>query len=242
MSRKKGRMLEVDGLSVSYGGVAALDGVSLRIPDNSITAVLGPNGAGKSTLIRAIAGLVRPRAGTVSYGRRLLTGMSPEAIVRLGISMVPEGGGIIRELTVDENLRLAHLWRRDRADLRKALDEVMALFPPLAARRHLPANSLSGGERQMLAVGRALMSRAELLLLDEPSLGLAPRVVSLIMRTIHELRGQRGLSVLLVEQNARSALAIADEALLLSSGRTVASRRAGELAHEEELWHAYLGY
>ena len=235
-------MLEVDGLSVSYGGVAALDGVSLRIPDHGITAVLGPNGAGKSTLIRAIAGLVRPHAGTVSYGRRVLTGMSPEAIVRAGISMVPEGGGIIREFTVDENLRLAHLWRHDRADLRKALDEVMGLFPPLAARRHLPASALSGGERQMLAVGRALMSRAELLLLDEPSLGLAPRLVSLIMRTIHELRAQRGLSVLLVEQNARSALAIADEALLLSSGRTVASRRAGELAREEELWHAYLGY
>ena len=235
-------MLEVEGLSVSYGGVAALDGVSLRIPDHGITAVLGPNGAGKSTLIRAIAGLVRPRAGTVSYGRRLLTGMAPEAIVRMGISMVPEGGGIIRELTVDENLRLAHLWRRDRADLRKALDEVMALFPPLAARRQLPANSLSGGERQMLAVGRALMSRAELLLLDEPSLGLAPKIVSLIMRTIHDLRAKRGLSVLLVEQNARSALSIADEALLLSSGRTVASRRAGELAREEELWHAYLGY
>ena len=235
-------MLEVDGLSVSYGGVAALDGVSLRIPDNGITAVLGPNGAGKSTLIRAIAGLVRPRAGTVSYGGRPLTGMSPEDIVRAGISMVPEGGGIIRELTVDENLRLAHLWRHDRADMRKALDEVMALFPPLAARRHLPANALSGGERQMLAVGRALMSRAQLLLLDEPSLGLAPMVVSLIMRTVRDLRAQRGLSVLLVEQNARSALAIADEALLLSSGRPVASRRAGELAHEEELWHAYLGY
>lgn len=235
-------MLEVEGLSVSYGGVAALDGVSLRILDHGITAVLGPNGAGKSTLIRAIAGLVRPRAGTVSYGRRLLTGLSPEAIVRMGISMVPEGGGVIRELTVDENLRLAHLWRRDRADLRKALDEVMALFPPLAVRRHLPANSLSGGERQMLAVGRALMSRAELLLLDEPSLGLAPKVVSLIMRTIHDLCAKRGLSVLLVEQNARSALSIADEALLLSSGRAVASRRAGELAHEEELWHAYLGY
>ncbi|HVC76574.1 MAG TPA: ABC transporter ATP-binding protein [Candidatus Micrarchaeaceae archaeon] len=235
-------MLEVDGLSVSYGGVTALDGVSLRIPDDGITAVLGPNGAGKSTLIRAIAGLVRPRAGTVSYGGRLLNGMSPEAIVRIGISMVPEGGGIIREFTVDENLRLAHLWRRDRADLRKALDEVMALFPLLAARRHLPANSLSGGERQMLAVGRALMSRAQLLLLDEPSLGLAPKVISLIMRTIHELSARRGLSVLLVEQNARSALSIANEAVLLSSGRTVASRRAGELAHEEELWHAYLGY
>jgi branched-chain amino acid transport system ATP-binding protein len=235
-------MLEVDGLSVSYGGVTALDDVSLRIPDKGITAVLGPNGAGKSTLIRAIAGLVRPRAGKVSYGSHLLTGMSPEAIVRLGISVVPEGGGIIRELTVEENLRLAHLWRRDRADLRKALDEVMALFPPLAARRHLPANSLSGGERQMLAVGRALMSRAELLLLDEPSLGLAPKIVSLIMRTVHKLSAERGISVLLVEQNARSALSIADEALLLSSGRTVASRRAGELAREEELWHAYLGY
>jgi branched-chain amino acid transport system ATP-binding protein len=235
-------MLEVDGLSVSYGGVTALDGVSLRIPDNGITAVLGPNGAGKSTLIRAIAGLVRPRAGTVSYDGRQLIGMAPEAIVRIGVSMVPEGGGIIRELTVDENLRLAHLWRRDRADLRKALDEVMALFPPLAARRHLPANSLSGGERQMLAVGRALMSRAQLLLLDEPSLGLAPKVVSLIMRTIHELCARRGLSVLLVEQNARSALSIADEAVLLSSGRTVAARRAGALAKEEELWHAYLGY
>src|ERR1700680_1974056 len=133
---REGPMLEVDRLSVSYGGVTALDGVSLRIPDNGITAVLGPNGAGKSTLIRAIAGLVRPRAGTVSYDGRQLIGMAPEAIVRIGVSMVPEGGGIIRELTVDENLRLAHLWRRDRADLRKALDEVMALFPPLAARRH----------------------------------------------------------------------------------------------------------
>jgi branched-chain amino acid transport system ATP-binding protein len=235
-------MLEVEELSVSYGGVAALDGVSLRIPNNGITAVLGPNGAGKSTLLRTIAGLVRPRAGRVLYRDRLLTGMSPEAIVRAGVSLVPEGGGIIRELTVEENLRLAHLWRRDPADLRKALDEVFALFPPLAARRHLPANSLSGGERQMLAVGRALMSRAELLLLDEPSLGLAPKLVSLIMRTVRDLRATRGLSVLLVEQNARSALSIADEALLLSSGRAVASRRAGELVHEEELWHAYLGY
>jgi branched-chain amino acid transport system ATP-binding protein len=235
-------MLEVDGLSVSYGGVAALDSVSLRLPDHGIIAVLGPNGAGKSTLLRTIAGLVRPRAGRILYNGRVLTEMAPEAIVRAGVSMVPEGGGIIRELTVEENLRLAHLWRRDRADLRKALDEVMTLFPPLAARRQLPANSLSGGERQMLAVGRALMSRAELLLLDEPSLGLAPMLVTLIMRTVRDLREQRGLSVLLVEQNARSALSIADEALLLSSGRAVAARRAGERVHDEELWHAYLGY
>jgi branched-chain amino acid transport system ATP-binding protein len=235
-------MLEVEDLCVSYEGVTALDSVSLRIPSNGITAVLGPNGAGKSTLLRAIAGLVRPRAGRVSYRGRTLTGLSPEAIVRLGISLVPEGGGIIRELTVDENLRLAHLWRRDPADLRKAFDEVMALFPALAARRRLPAHSLSGGERQMLAVGRALMSRAQLLLLDEPSLGLAPKLVTSIMRTVRDLRATRGLSVLLVEQNARSALSIADDAMLLSSGRTVASRRAGELEHEEDLWHAYLGY
>lgn len=235
-------MLEVEGLRVGYGGVTALDGVSLKVPTRTITAVLGPNGAGKSTLLRAVAGLVRPKAGRVLFEGRPLTGMSPESIVRLGISLVPEGGGIIRELTVEENLKLAHLWRRDPADGRRALDEVMELFPALAGRRRLPAHSLSGGERQMLALGRALMSRANLLLLDEPSLGLAPKLVALIMRTVRDLCALRGLSVLLVEQNARSALSIADEAVLLSSGRTVASRRAGELAKEEELWHAYLGY
>ena len=234
-------MLEVEGLHVAYGGVTALDGVSLRVPDRGITAVLGPNGAGKSTLLRTVAGVVHPGAGSVVYNGRPLIGMRPEEIVRAGVSLVPEGGGSIRELTVEENLKLAHLWRRDAADRRKAMDEVMQLFPPLAARRHLPAHALSGGERQMLAVGRALMSRASLLLLDEPSLGLAPRLVSLIMRTVRDLTA-RGLSVLLVEQNARSALSVADEALLLSSGRTVASRKAGELAKQEELWHAYLGY
>jgi len=234
-------VLEVEELHVSYGGVTALDGVSLRVPDRGITAVLGPNGAGKSTLLRTIAGIVHPHRGRVVYNGRTLTGLRPEEIVRAGVSLVPEGGGSIRELTVEENLTLAHLWRRDPKDRRKAMDEVMQLFPPLAARRGLPAHSLSGGERQMLAVGRALMSRADLLLLDEPSLGLAPRLVTLIMRTVRGL-AEHGLSVLLVEQNARSALSIADEALLLSSGRTVASRRAGELAKEEELWHAYLGY
>ncbi len=235
-------MLEVETLRVAYGGVTALDGVSLRVPNQGITAVLGPNGAGKSTLLRAIAGLVQSQSGRVVYNGRLLTGLAPEEIVRAGISMVPEGGGVIRELTVEENLRLAHMWRRDRADRDKAISEVMELFPPLAARRHLPAHSLSGGERQMLAVGRALVARADLLLMDEPSLGLAPKLVGLIMRTVRDLSGKRGLSVLLVEQNARSALSIADEAMLLSSGRAVASRRAGELARDEELWHAYLGY
>jgi branched-chain amino acid transport system ATP-binding protein len=235
-------VLRIDGLRVSYGGVSALDGVSLSLADASIFAVLGPNGAGKSTLLRTIAGLVRPTSGTVDYNGRGLVGLAPEAIARLGVSLVPEGGGVIRELTVEENLRLAHLWRRDKADERKAMGEVMDLFPGLAARRGMPAHSLSGGERQMLAVGRTLMSRAELLLMDEPSLGLAPMLVSLIMRTVRDLCRSRGLSVLLVEQNARSALSIADEAVLLSSGRAVASRRASELAKDEELWHAYLGY
>ena len=234
--------LKIDGLHVSYGGVSALNGVTFTVGDRAIFAVLGPNGAGKSTLLRTVAGLVRPSAGTVEYDGRMLTGMPPEAIARSGISLVPEGGGVIRELTVEENLKLAHLWRRDAADERAAMDEVMTLFPALASRRRNAAHSLSGGERQMLAVGRALMSRARLLLLDEPSLGLAPRLVSQIMRTIRELRTARGLSVLLVEQNARSALSIADEAVLLSSGRAVAARNASELARDEELWHAYLGY
>jgi branched-chain amino acid transport system ATP-binding protein len=235
-------MLEVEDLHVSYGGVTALDGVNISVPTHGITAVLGPNGAGKSTLLKSIAGLIRPRAGRVTYNGRALIGMAPEEIVRLGVSMVPEGGGVIRELTVEENLRVAQMWHRNGGDARKAIDEVMAMFPPLAARRHNAAHSLSGGERQMLAVGRALVSRAELLLLDEPSLGLAPKFVALIMQTVRKLCAERGISVLLVEQNARSALSIADKAVLLSAGRTVAARTAGELAKNEELWHAYLGY
>ncbi len=235
-------MLEVEDVSVAYGGVTALDGVKVTVPTHGITAVLGPNGAGKSTLLKAIAGLIRPHRGRVMYEGKSLIGLAPEDIVRLGISMVPEGGGVIRELTVDENLRVAQMWRRDGRDARRAISEVMELFPPLAARRNNAAHSLSGGERQMLAVGRALASRADLLLLDEPSLGLAPKFVSLIMQTVRRLCADRKISVLLVEQNARSALAIADEAVLLSAGRTVAARSAGDLAKQEELWHAYLGY
>jgi len=235
-------VLEVDDLCVAYGGVTALDGIKLEVPTRGITAVLGPNGAGKSTLLKAIAGLIKPLRGRISYNGQLLAGRSPEDIVRLGISMVPEGGGVIRELTVDENLRVAQMWRRDGRDANRAVSEVMELFPPLAQRRHYAAHSLSGGERQMLAVGRALASRADLLLLDEPSLGLAPKFVALIMQTVRRLCAERGISVLLVEQNARSALSIADEAVLLSAGRTVAARSAGDLAKHEELWHAYLGY
>jgi branched-chain amino acid transport system ATP-binding protein len=235
-------MLEVEDLRVAYGGVTALDGIKLTVPTHGVTAVLGPNGAGKSTLLKAIAGMIRPQAGRVTYNGRALLGMAPEEIVRLGISLVPEGGGVIRELTVEENLRVAQMWRGDGPEAKKTIDEVMRLFPPLAVRRKYAAHSLSGGERQMLAVGRALVSRADLLLLDEPSLGLAPKFVTLIMQTVRRLCAERGISVLLVEQNARSALSIADEAVLLSAGRTIAARSAGDLAKNEELWHAYLGY
>ena len=235
-------MLEVAGLSVKYGAVRALDGVSLSLGDRGITTVLGPNGAGKTTLLRTISGLLRPAAGTVRWDGADLARLRVEDIARLGIVHVPEGGGVIRELTVEDNLRLGHLWRNDAADLRRALSEVYETFPLLAPKRAQLGHSLSGGERQMLAIGRALMARPSLLLLDEPSLGLAPRVVTEIMRLVHRLSREQGLAVLLVEQNARIALAIADDAALLSVGRVVAASAADVMARDESVWHAYLGY
>ncbi len=211
-------MLDVRDLSTSYGAVHALQGVSLTVAEGSITAVLGANGAGKTTLLRTITGLVRPRGGDVTFDGRDLLRLSVEDIVRMGIAHVPEGRGAIQDLTVDENLRLGALWRTDRPDRRKALDEMYELFPPLAARRRSPAYPLSGGERQMLVLGRALMSRPRVLLLDEPSLGLAPLVTAQIMALLRDLSSQRGLTVLLVEQNARSALSIADTGIVLSLG------------------------
>jgi branched-chain amino acid transport system ATP-binding protein len=235
-------MLEVEGLSVTYGAVRALDGVSISLGERGITTVLGPNGAGKTTLLRTISGLLRPAAGTVRCDGADLAKLRVEDITRLGIVHVPEGGGVIRELTVEDNLRLGHLWRNDGADLRRAMAEVYEIFPVLPPKRSQLAFSLSGGERQMLAIGRALMARPRWLLLDEPSLGLAPRLVTEIMRLVHGLSRDRGLSVLLVEQNARIALAIADEAVLLSVGKVVAASAADVMAKDESVWHAYLGY
>jgi branched-chain amino acid transport system ATP-binding protein len=235
-------MLEVEGLSVTYGAVRALDGVSISLGERGITTVLGPNGAGKTTLLRTISGLLRPAAGTVRCDGADLAKLRVEDITRLGIVHVPEGGGVIRELTVEDNLRLGHLWRNDGADLRRAMAEVYEIFPVLPPKRSQLAFSLSGGERQMLAIGRALMARPRWLLLDEPSLGLAPRLVTEIMRLVHGLSRDRGLSVLLVEQNARIALAIADEAVLLSVGKVVAASAADVMAKDESIWHAYLGY
>jgi branched-chain amino acid transport system ATP-binding protein len=230
-------MLRVDSLRVAYGPVVALDGVSFEVPAGSITAVLGANGAGKTSLLRAISGLERARDGRIELEGDDLAGVSPEDIARRGIAHVPEGRGVITELTVEENLRLGGLWRRQ-----SDAGEVYELFPRLEERRTQPAHTLSGGERQMLVIGRALMAKPRLLLLDEPSLGLAPRVAARIFALLRDLRERTGLTVLLVEQNARSALSVADRGIVLALGRIAAADEPEALAADEKLRHAYLGF
>jgi branched-chain amino acid transport system ATP-binding protein len=233
-------MLEVAGLETTYGPVKALQGVSFDVPDATITAVLGANGAGKTSLLRTLSGLVRARAGSITLDGTDIGRMPVERIVRLGMAHVPEGRGVIAELSVEENLRLGGLWRGDGG--REGLGDVYALFPPLDERRGREAHTLSGGERQMLAIGRALMAKPRLLLLDEPSLGLAPRVAAQIMGLLARLRDETGLTVLLVEQNAKGALSVADHGIVLSLGRVVAADAPAALAADDGLRHAYLGF
>jgi branched-chain amino acid transport system ATP-binding protein len=234
-------MLEISELTVDYGAVRALDSIDLQVDEGSITAVLGANGAGKTTLLRTLSGLVGARSGSVRFLDRRITGSAPEDIVRQGIAHVPEGRGVIAELTVEENLRLGALCTGDRAWTREGLARMVTLFPPLAAARNRRAETLSGGERQMLAVSRALMSRPRLLLLDEPSLGLAPRVIADIIATLRGLRDETGLTILLVEQNAATALSVADRAVVLNLGKKVADDLATRLAADDRVRHAYLG-
>jgi branched-chain amino acid transport system ATP-binding protein len=235
-------LLTVDGLTAGYGAAPVLRDVSLSLEPGRILAVLGANGAGKTTLLRTLSGLIRPTGGRVRFDGVDLRETRVEQLVRRGIAHVPEGRGVVTELTVDENLRLGGLWRTDKVDARRALDEVYELFEPLARRRKQPGHQLSGGERQLLALGRALVGRPRLLLLDEPSLGLAPRVTAQIMRLLRTLRDSTGLTVLLVEQNVRGALSIADQAVVMSLGRIVARDSAERLRADDQLRHAYLGF
>jgi branched-chain amino acid transport system ATP-binding protein len=243
-------VLEVQELTVAYGAVHALSGVSLSVRTGSITAVLGANGAGKTTLLRTVSGLLRPRSGRVILDGRDIGGSPVEETVRAGLAHVPEGRGVITELTIEENLRLGGLARRRVAQREDgypgpaewSLDGVYELFPALRERARRQAATLSGGERQMLAIGRALMSNPRLLLLDEPSLGLAPRLVAQIMSVLRRMRDETGLTVLLVEQNARSALSIADRAVVLNLGTVVIDEDARLLAGDHQLRHAYLGF
>jgi branched-chain amino acid transport system ATP-binding protein len=236
--------LAVEGLVAGYGEVTALDGVTVTAAAGGITAVLGANGAGKTTLLRAVSGMIKPRRGQVLLADDDMAGRSPEQIVRAGIAHVPEGQGVIPELTVEENLRIGMMsWRRgQRAGRTAALEEEYARFKPLADRRRKPASTLSGGERQMLVIARALLARPRVLLLDEPSLGLAPRVMAQVMDLVVRLSREHGLTIVLVEQNARGALAIADHGVVLNLGRVVASADAATLAADVALRHHYLGF
>ena len=234
-------MLTIENLSVSYGAVQALTSVSLEVPPGRVTAVIGANGAGKSTLLRTLAGLEKPQSGCVTFNGEDITGRKPEDVVRLGIALVPEGRSTIPDLTVEENLKLGGMWRTH-AQRSTSLTRAYTLFPVLGERRHLGADTLSGGERQQLAIGRALMTGPQVLLLDEPSLGLAPLIVTQILELVGTMARDSGLAVLLVEQNATTALRVAKTGIVLNLGEIVKSGPAQEIAHDEELRHAYLGY
>ncbi|HCU96443.1 MAG TPA: ABC transporter ATP-binding protein [Actinobacteria bacterium] len=234
--------LTVEEVVAGYGGVLALQGVSISTRPATITAVLGANGAGKTTLLKTISGFVRPRRGKIALDGTDLTRRRPEEIARAGLAHVPEGQGVITELTVEENLRLGGLWRHGHTSRAAALADAYQRFPLLSGARNRSAGTLSGGERQILVIARALMASPRMLLLDEPSLGLAPRMVAQVMDLIRQLRDEAGLTVLLVEQNARSALAIADEGIVLNLGRVVAASSAHELAADVELRKHYLGF
>ena len=236
-----GALLRAEGLSAGYGAAPVLQEIDLTVPAGRILAVLGANGAGKTTLLKTLCGMLAPTAGRVTLDGVDLRGVPVEQMVRRGLAHVPEGRGVVTELTVDENLRLGGLWRRDRVDAARALHEVYELFEPLAQRRGHAGHQLSGGERQMLAIGRALVARPRLLLLDEPSLGLAPRVTARIMALLRDLRDRR-MAVLLVEQNVRSALSVADHGVVMSLGRIVVSAAAADLRDDAEMRHAYLGF
>jgi branched-chain amino acid transport system ATP-binding protein len=233
-------MLEVENLQVAYGALTALHGVSLEIRPGEMVALVGPNGAGKSTLLKTISGLLAPRAGVIRWQDETISAASPQRIVEHGIALVPEGRRLFAAMTVRDNLELGAFTQRAQKQKRAQLDRVYALFPRLFERQRQLAGSLSGGEQQMLALGRALMALPRLLLLDEPSLGLAPKVVESILAILAELH-RGGMSLLVVEQNVHAVLALAERAYILESGRIVGAGEGRKLLDDDHVRTAYLG-
>lgn len=233
-------MLKIDNLSVHYGGIHALQGIGFEVPDGKIVTLIGANGAGKSTTLKAIIGLVTASSGTVSWNGENLTGMMTKDIVRKGVVLVPEGRRVFPNLTVDENLSLGAFSRTDRPAIASDRDKVFSLFPRLKERMKQKAGTLSGGEQQMLAVGRALMTRPKLLMMDEPSLGLAPLIVKMIFDIVREIN-KEGTTVLLIEQNAKAALEVADRGYVLETGRITLTGSGKELLADDRVRSAYLG-
>lgn len=233
-------MLAIENLHVYYGGIHALKGISLNVPEGQVVTLIGANGAGKSTTLRTICGFVSPKEGRISFEGQDIGAVKAPERVKLGIAMVPEGRRVFTNLTVYENLLMGAYLRDDEAGIKKDLERVYALFPVLAERRAQRALTLSGGEQQMLAVGRALMSRPKLLLMDEPSLGLAPILVANLYDTVSQIHGE-GMTIMLVEQNARAALQLADYGYVLEVGSIVLEGPAGDLAQDEGVKRAYIG-
>ena len=234
--------LIVNNLTIDHGAIRAINNLSFIAPRGKLTAIIGSNGAGKTTLLRALSGLKDVKNGSASWNGKSILNTRPENLARSGIMHVSDGKSVITELTVKDNLALAGLWRKDKKDVAKATDEVVELFPILGQRMSQAGGSLSGGERQMLAIGRALVARPKLLLLDEPSLGLAPLIIEQIFQTIKSLVNKMDLTVLLVEQNAMGALKIADEGIVLNLGTVVAVDSAQSLLNDPAVRAAYLGF
>ena len=234
--------LIVENLTIDHGAIRAISNVSFTVPQGELAAIIGANGAGKTTLLRTLSGLKESESGSATWNGKSILGKRAEDLARSGIMHVSDGKSVIAELTVKENLALAGLWRKDKKDVVKATNEVVELFPILGQRMTQLAGSLSGGERQMLAISRALVARPKLLLLDEPSLGLAPLIVEQIFQTIKSLVTKMDLTVLLVEQNAMGALKIADEGVVLNLGSVVAADSAQNLLNDPAVRSAYLGF
>jgi branched-chain amino acid transport system ATP-binding protein len=234
-------MLEVNNLEVSYGSIRALHGVSLKVPEKSIVTLIGANGAGKSSTLRALSGLIKARAGTVTYDGAEITNLAPHKIVARGLCQVPEGRMIFPNLTIDENLRMGAFLRRDAKAIAADMDYAFTIFPRLLERRKQLAGTMSGGEQQMLAIARALLSKPKFLMLDEPSLGIAPLLVKSIFEKIVEINRTTGLTILLVEQNANLALEVSTYAYVLETGKVILEGPSAEVKANPQVQAAYLG-